>query len=69
MPFYIARAPEIADDHARTRSAGAELHNVASLTGGMVAQEAIKLITKQYVPADNVCVYDGIHSKIDVIKI
>lgn len=46
-----------------------ELHNIAALTGGMVAQEVIKVITKQYVPVDNSCVFDGITSKTAVFKI
>jgi amyloid beta precursor protein binding protein 1 len=46
-----------------TRAGGAELHNIASLTGGLVAQEVIKVITEQYVPVDNVCVWDGIESR------
>lgn len=46
-----------------------ELHNIAALTGGMVAQEVIKVITKQYVPVDNTCVFDGIASKTAVFKI
>ncbi|KAI4118771.1 MAG: hypothetical protein LQ345_001231 [Seirophora villosa] len=45
------------------RAAGAELHNISALTGGMVAQEVIKVVTKQYVPVDNTCVFDGIVSK------
>ena len=51
------------------RADGAELHNIAALTGGMVAQEVIKVVTKQYVPVDNVCVFDGIGSKTAVFKI
>ena len=51
------------------RANGAELHNISALTGGMVAQEAIKVITKQYVPADNICVFDGITSKVGVLKL
>ncbi|KAF6236060.1 hypothetical protein HO173_005688 [Letharia columbiana] len=46
-----------------------ELHNIAALTGGMVAQEVIKVITKQYVPVDNSCVFDGIASKTAVFKV
>ncbi|KAL9126497.1 MAG: hypothetical protein Q9217_004461 [Psora testacea] len=45
------------------RANGAELHNISALTGGMVAQEVIKVVTKQYVPVDNACVFDGIASK------
>lgn len=45
------------------RAGGAELHNIAALTGGLVAQECIKVITEQYVPVDNTCVFDGIESR------
>lgn len=48
------------------RSRGAELHNISALTGGMVAQEVIKVLTKQYIPIDNTCVFDGIASKAAV---
>ncbi|GIZ41660.1 hypothetical protein CKM354_000495900 [Cercospora kikuchii] len=51
------------------RAGGAELHNVASLTGGLIAQEVIKVITKQYVPIDNTCVFDGITSQTWVGRI
>ena len=51
------------------RARGAELHNISALTGGMVAQEVIKVITKQYIPIDNVCVFDGVSSKTAVFRI
>ncbi|KAL8873090.1 MAG: hypothetical protein Q9174_001378, partial [Haloplaca sp. 1 TL-2023] len=51
------------------RADGAELHNISALTGGMVAQEVIKVITKQYIPIDNTCVFDGIASKTEVFRI
>ena len=51
------------------RANGAELHNISALTGGMVAQEAIKVLTKQYVPVDNICVFDGIQSKTGVYRL
>jgi len=50
------------------RAGGAELHNIAALTGGLVAQEVIKVITRQYVPVDNTCVFDGIASKTQVFR-
>ena len=50
------------------RAKGGELHNISALTGGMVAQEAIKVITKQYIPVDNICVFDGILSKTEVFR-
>jgi amyloid beta precursor protein binding protein 1 len=34
------------------------LPNVAAFLGGLVAQEAIKMITKQYVPVNGYCVAD-----------
>lgn len=48
---------------------GAELHNISSLMGGMVAQEVIKVITQQYVPVDNTCVFDGVKSRTSVMKL
>ena len=51
------------------RAQGGELHNIAALTGGMVAQEVIKIITKQYIPIDNTCVFDGIVSRSQVFRI
>ena len=51
------------------RANGAELHNISALVGGMVAQEVIKVITKQYIPVDNTCVFDGVTSKTAVFKL
>ena len=52
----------ITDAHVAemVRFGGAELHNVAALLGGMVSQEAIKLITRQYIPLNNTYVFNGI---------
>lgn len=55
--------------HARTRAGGAELHNIASLAGGMIAQEVIKVVTKQYIPVDNTCVFDGVKSLSEVMRV
>lgn len=51
------------------RAGGGELHNVSALTGGMVAQEVIKIITRQYIPVDNTCVFDGIESRCQVLRL
>jgi amyloid beta precursor protein binding protein 1 len=51
------------------RAGGAELHNISSLTGGLVSQEIIKAITEQYIPVDNTCVFDGVKSKTEVIRV
>ncbi|KAF8874432.1 hypothetical protein BD779DRAFT_1566773 [Infundibulicybe gibba] len=40
------------------RAPTADLPNTAALMGGLVAQEVIKIITKQYVPIDGYCVVD-----------
>lgn len=63
----IARVEPILEE--LVRADGAELHNISALTGGMVAQEAIKVLTKQYIPIDNTCVFDGIASKSAVFRI
>ncbi|KAH0496606.1 hypothetical protein TgHK011_003957 [Trichoderma gracile] len=52
-----------------SRAAGGELHNISAVTGGMVAQEVIKIITKQYVPIDNTCIFDGVESRCQVLRL
>ena len=37
-----------------------ELHNIAAFVGGVGAQEAVKIITHQYVPMNNTYIYNGI---------
>lgn len=61
------RVVQACEEVARAR--GGELHNMSALTGGMVAQEAIKIITKQYIPIDNTCVFDGIASRCQVLRL
>ncbi|GAW19984.1 hypothetical protein ANO14919_094780 [Xylariales sp. No.14919] len=61
------RMGQIAQEVARAR--GGELHNISALTGGMVAQEVIKIITKQYVPIDDTCIFDGISSRCQVLRL
>lgn len=48
------------------RAGGGELHSIASLMGGIGAQEVLKLVTKQYIPVENTVVFDGIASKSEV---
>jgi amyloid beta precursor protein binding protein 1 len=61
------RIVEAAEEVARSK--GGELHNISSLTGGMVAQEVIKIITKQYIPIDNTCIFDGVTSRTQILRI
>ncbi|KIJ64100.1 hypothetical protein HYDPIDRAFT_91029 [Hydnomerulius pinastri MD-312] len=49
------------------RSPSAELPTTAAFLGGMVAQETIKMITKQYVPVEGYCVIDLIETWTDII--
>lgn len=37
-------------------------HNISSFIGGITAQEVLKITTEQYIPLDNLYVYDGIRS-------
>ncbi|GMH51641.1 hypothetical protein TrST_g11006 [Triparma strigata] len=39
---------------------GAEMHNVGSVLGGVAGQEAVKIITGQYVPIKNTYLFNGI---------
>lgn len=40
----------------------AEIHTIAAVVGGVASQEAVKLITGQYVPVDDTYMYNGIAS-------
>ncbi|EMC91714.1 hypothetical protein BAUCODRAFT_301984 [Baudoinia panamericana UAMH 10762] len=51
------------------RAGGGELHNVASVTGGLVAQEVIKVVTRQYVPVEGVCLFDGVQGRTQVLRV
>lgn len=61
------RISQVAEEVARAK--GGELHNISALTGGMVSQEVIKIITKQYIPIDNTCIFDGIASRTQVLRL
>ncbi|KAK7417040.1 hypothetical protein QQX98_004801 [Neonectria punicea] len=76
IQFVSQHAPQAANNERFlktaqevSRAAGGELHNVSAVTGGMVAQEMIKIITKQYVPIDNTCIFDGIESRCQVLRL
>lgn len=51
----------IKDDyiHEFCRQGASEIHSVASLMGGVAAQEAIKLITHQFTPINNTFLYNA----------
>lgn len=49
-------------DHAMemVRYGGIELHNISALIGGIAAQEAIKIVTHQFVPFKSTYIFNGI---------
>ena len=51
------------------RYGASELHSVAAFIGGCCAQEAIKLITHQYIPLNNTLVYSAIDQSTSVFAI
>ncbi|KAG8903932.1 hypothetical protein FRB99_002536 [Tulasnella sp. 403] len=51
------------------RAPVSELPTTAALMGGMVAQEVIKVITKQYIPIDGVCAMDLVAGITSTIKL
>jgi len=46
-----------------------KLHSIAAFICRCCAQEAIKLITHQYIPIDNTLIYNGIQQSTSVFKI
>ncbi|CAK9441757.1 uncharacterized protein LODBEIA_P56250 [Lodderomyces beijingensis] len=44
-------------------------HNLSSFMGGVASQEILKLTTAQYIPLDNLFVFDGIKSSSERFKI
>eukprot|EP00877_Chromochloris_zofingiensis_P006019 jgi/Chrzof1/1670/Cz10g16180.t1 len=51
------------------RFGASELHVVSAVMGGMAAQEAIKLITQQFVPFTGTLVYNGMASTTSVFEL
>ncbi|EFQ97003.1 NEDD8-activating enzyme E1 regulatory subunit [Nannizzia gypsea CBS 118893] len=55
---------------AEVRRAGiGELHNISAMAGGCIAQEALKVLTRQYVPLDNTFILDGVRSRGEMFRI
>lgn len=55
--------------HEVCRVGGSELHSVASIVGGCAAQEVIKLITGQFVPINNLFIYNALTSQTITTKV
>jgi len=52
-----------------TRYGASELHNIASIIGGVGGQEAVKILTTQYIPLNNTFVYNGVNGRGAVYKL
>jgi amyloid beta precursor protein binding protein 1 len=59
-------APSLAQEVVRYGAA--EVHTIASVVGGVASQEAVKLITGQYVPLNHTYIYNGIASTAGVYR-
>ncbi|ORX59339.1 NEDD8-activating enzyme E1 regulatory subunit-like protein [Piromyces finnis] len=44
------------------RAGMSEIHTVSSLVGALVSQEILKLVTCQYTPMNNTCIFNGIQT-------
>ena len=51
------------------RYGASELHSISAFIGGCCAQEAIKLLTHQYVPVNNLLIYNGIRQSTGVFQL
>jgi NEDD8-activating enzyme E1 regulatory subunit len=62
---------QLTKDHAKeiVRYGGGELHTISALIGGVAAQEAVKIVTHQYVPMDNTYIYNGIVGSGDTYQL
>ncbi|XP_073837597.1 nedd8-activating enzyme E1 regulatory subunit APP-BP1 [Musca autumnalis] len=61
----------LSDDmvHEICHYGGAEVHTISAFLGGIAAQEAIKIITKQFIPVNNTFIYNGITSETLTLKL
>eukprot|EP00904_Undaria_pinnatifida_P010541 jgi/Undpi1/6617/HiC_scaffold_20.g09096.m1 len=52
----------LSEKHAQeiTRYGASEIHNIASVVGGIASQEAVKAITRQYTPLENTVIFNGL---------
>ncbi|KAK3085260.1 hypothetical protein FSP39_000802 [Pinctada imbricata] len=63
--------PTIKDDyvHEMCRYGASELHTVSAFIGGTAAQEAIKVITGQFVPINNTFIYNAMKQTSVTVKL
>lgn len=70
----VSRTPHTPEPPAHSpahpsRLGAAELHVVASVMGGMAAQESIKLITRQFVPFSGSLIYNAVAQTISALEL
>lgn len=41
------------------------MHNICAVMGALAAQEALKIVTKQYVPFNNTVIFNGIDCSME----
>ena len=51
------------------RYADSEPHTTAALIGGIAAQEALKLLTRQFMPLDNTVAYCGVRCAVAAFRV
>ena len=68
---YSVSHSSISEDYIGeiVRYGASELHLVAAIMGGMAAQEAIKLITAQFLPLQGTLIYNGMTSTSFVLPL
>ncbi|CAM9585090.1 unnamed protein product [Ascophyllum nodosum] len=56
----------LSEKHAQeiARYGACELHNIASVVGGIASQEAVKAVTHQYTPVNNTIIFNGLAAVI-----
>lgn len=64
---HIAPYPGADSRILSCRSGASDLPQIAALLGGLVAQESIKLITKQYIPLNGTSIFNGIRSTTGIV--
>lgn len=48
---------------------GINLTSISGILGGIISQEAIKILTHQYAPLENTFIYDGLNNKTFILKL
>jgi len=43
-----------------------KIHNIAAFVGGVVAEEAVKILAKQFVPINNTLIFNGITGEVAI---